>query len=73
MSSMNKFEIPENPPAKSQITARISPKALEMLLNLAEAYDTSQAKVLEGLLNTYGAMALEDAFKRRTTGDSGEQ
>jgi len=63
---MPKFEIPENPPAKQQITARLSPAATQILLEMTTIYATSQAKVIEGLLTTFGPGAIKEAKAIKT-------
>lgn len=54
------LQIPQKEPAKVARSIRISPKAAEILDDLAEAYNTNHSLCIEALLNKYGSAAVAD-------------
>ena len=48
-------------PKRIAKSLRITPEASEMIATLAEAYETTEGRIVEGILKTYGPALLRDA------------
>lgn len=42
---------------------RIAPEAADMIAKLTKAYDTTEGRIVEAIMNTYGPVLLRDAKK----------
>ena len=62
------LEIEQKSPPKVLRAVRISPKAADILDEMAEVYDTTHAFCIEGLLNTFGPGSIKEAREIKKNG-----